>query len=453
MVRPSPPWASPPRQVVFDATGERIATARLVEGFADVWDVQTGDKVVTIAAPSEIVDIVYSPDGSSLATGHADGTVRLWDPDTGVEQLVLHGDAGRVGHVVFGPDGSTLASVGDNDGISRVWALDLDDLIAIARRPASTRTLTDAECRQYLHVEAAPTPDQPRCAGRDERRCHGTATSHAARPPPASCTLLVSHHRCRWQHDTRGSRHDTHHRSSAGPRVAHLVAAPEHRAGRFGAIVGWAAAAGAVAAAGLLAVTVLTPDAAAGRGSTRGGPLPSTAASARSSTGSSWRWRPSPGATVAEHGSISAIEHREQLAMAAVAWGDGRRARQHQRDRAPRAAGDGGGRLGRRSPSTAASAPSSDRDQLAMAASPGATVAEHGSISAIEHRDQLTMAASPGATVAEHGSISAIEHRDQLTMAASPGATVAEHGSISAIEHRDADRADLEFNGAVSPDP
>jgi hypothetical protein len=43
-------------------------------------------------------------------------------------------------------------------------------------------------------------------------------------------------------------------------------------------------------------------------------------------------------------------------------------------------------------------------------------VAEHGSVSAIEHRDELIIA--PGAnsashTVAEHGSISAIEHRDQ----------------------------------------
>ncbi len=37
----------------------------------------------------------------------------------------------------------------------RVWALDLDDLIEIAEREV-TRTLTEQECRQYLHRGALP---------------------------------------------------------------------------------------------------------------------------------------------------------------------------------------------------------------------------------------------------------------------------------------------------------
>ena len=141
--------------VVFDPTGTRIATSRLVEGVADVWDASTGDRVATLAAPSEISDLTFGPDGTTLATGHADGTVRLWDPESGSQQLVLRGHEPRVVHVVFGPDGSTLASV-DEHGLVRVWALDLDDLIAIAK-DRLTRTLTDAECRQYLHVDSCPT--------------------------------------------------------------------------------------------------------------------------------------------------------------------------------------------------------------------------------------------------------------------------------------------------------
>ena len=48
-----------------------------------------------------------------------------------------------------------------DDGIVRVWALDLDDLIAIAH-DRLTRTLSDDECRHYLHRERCPSPESGR---------------------------------------------------------------------------------------------------------------------------------------------------------------------------------------------------------------------------------------------------------------------------------------------------
>jgi hypothetical protein len=45
-----------------------------------------------------------------------------------------------------------LASAG---GEMRIWALDIDDLLEIARREV-TRTLTTEECRQYLHLDYCP---------------------------------------------------------------------------------------------------------------------------------------------------------------------------------------------------------------------------------------------------------------------------------------------------------
>jgi WD40 repeat protein len=142
--------------VVFDPTGTRIATARRVEGVADVWDARTGDRVATLAAASLISDITFDPDGTSVATTHADGTIRLWNPDTGVQQLMLGGPATLAEDVKFSPDGTKLATTG-SDAVVRVWALDLDDLIAIANARL-TRTLSDDECRQYLHVERCPQP-------------------------------------------------------------------------------------------------------------------------------------------------------------------------------------------------------------------------------------------------------------------------------------------------------
>jgi hypothetical protein len=56
-------------------------------------------------------------------------------------------------------------------------------------------------------------------------------------------------------------------------------------------------------------------------------------------------------------------------------------------------------------------------------------------------------------TVAEHGSVNAIDHRDQVALSISNAQSVADHGSVSAIEHRSANVADrsdrlghIEFN-------
>jgi WD40 repeat protein len=94
----------------------------------------------------------FSPDGSVLATSGGGG-VRLFDPATGEQILELRGHETPVCSLSFNADGSMLAS--QSPGEVRVWALDIDDLLGIARRSV-TRSLTDEECRQYLHVESCP---------------------------------------------------------------------------------------------------------------------------------------------------------------------------------------------------------------------------------------------------------------------------------------------------------
>jgi WD40 repeat protein len=120
-------------------------------GSVDIWDSATGAHIATLAGSTGVVDLAFSSDGSRLATASHDGTVRIWDPSSGEQLLILHGHDATVSSVAFSPDGSRLASVGV-DGTVRIWALDPDDLVEIAER-GLTRTLTDDECRQYLHTD------------------------------------------------------------------------------------------------------------------------------------------------------------------------------------------------------------------------------------------------------------------------------------------------------------
>lgn len=134
------------------ATTTRQGTPTRPGETVDVWDAANGRHVTALEGNTGgVLDLAFTADGSRLATGSLDGTVRVWDPTSGEQLLVLPGHHELVSSVAFSPDGTTLASA-SADGTVRVWTLDRDDLIQIAEREL-TRSLTDEECRQFLHQQ------------------------------------------------------------------------------------------------------------------------------------------------------------------------------------------------------------------------------------------------------------------------------------------------------------
>lgn len=144
-------------QAADDPTGHLVASARLIQGVADVWDRRTGRHVASLAGHTgPLTDIVFSEDGRRVATASTDGTARIWDARSGAMLSVLRGPVpAATGQVAFVPGGKQLVTTG-YDGVVRVWTLDVDTLKDIAQHRL-TRGLTTAECVRYLHTATCPT--------------------------------------------------------------------------------------------------------------------------------------------------------------------------------------------------------------------------------------------------------------------------------------------------------
>ncbi|MCP4358409.1 MAG: hypothetical protein GY796_10375, partial [Chloroflexi bacterium] len=114
--------------VAFSPDGQTLASAS-ADGSIILWDTSNTKALATrqpIGQPLTghsgwVRSLAFSPDGQILASGGTDDTIRLWDPATG--QTLgppLTGHAGFITNLAFSPDGQTLAS-SSADGTIILW--------------------------------------------------------------------------------------------------------------------------------------------------------------------------------------------------------------------------------------------------------------------------------------------------------------------------------------------
>jgi WD40 repeat protein/serine/threonine protein kinase len=120
-------------------------------GAAVIWDVETGNPILTFSEHRGAVDGQWSPDGTLIAsTDFENQLAKIWDSETG-EVLMSFSVPGAPLTIGWSPDGKHVIVTGDGFNepiIKRIWA-STEEIITHAYECCVTRAMTPEERQQF----------------------------------------------------------------------------------------------------------------------------------------------------------------------------------------------------------------------------------------------------------------------------------------------------------------
>jgi GTPase SAR1 family protein len=116
--------------IVFDPEGGTLASGS-EDNTVKLWDVSSGRLLHTLKGHERnVADLVFSPEGRTLASDSVDNTVKLWDVSSGRLLRTLEGHTYSVDGVTFSKNGRFLASR-SADSTVRLWNCDTWETVAV----------------------------------------------------------------------------------------------------------------------------------------------------------------------------------------------------------------------------------------------------------------------------------------------------------------------------------
>ncbi|MDQ2692660.1 MAG: hypothetical protein M3Y68_11545, partial [Chloroflexota bacterium] len=115
------------QRIAYSPDGKLLATCDSDQ--LKVYDPVSGNLLMTLSGhQQDVISVTFSRDGSYLATGSVDTTVRIWDVNSGDLLRVLEGHAAEVGGLAFTPDQKLLLSSSE-DGTLIMWEVETGQLL------------------------------------------------------------------------------------------------------------------------------------------------------------------------------------------------------------------------------------------------------------------------------------------------------------------------------------
>jgi WD40 repeat protein/serine/threonine protein kinase len=150
--------------VVFSPDGTKLATGG-VDKFAKVWDVETGQELLSVLVDTDgsgVTQLAFSPDGRYLVTASdsiPSGSVLaiIWDIASGKEVFTFtgHNPTGRIWGMAFSPDGQRVATGGE-EGVLKIWdASTGEELLNLNGHTSSVNGVSFSPDGKYL-VSSSP---------------------------------------------------------------------------------------------------------------------------------------------------------------------------------------------------------------------------------------------------------------------------------------------------------
>jgi WD40 repeat protein/class 3 adenylate cyclase len=125
----------------WSPSGDRILTYDDVGNF-QIWDARSGEQLRHVSAHDKRINsVAWFPDGERIVTGSVDSTSKIWSAETGEELVSFEKHEDEVLMASWSPSGDRIVTPGDEDRTARVWdAASGEELVVFDRHNGAVFT-------------------------------------------------------------------------------------------------------------------------------------------------------------------------------------------------------------------------------------------------------------------------------------------------------------------------